>query len=107
MSKKNSIVAMVLGIVAAVAGINGLESWGILAVVGLVCAIISFNFQKKANEAGEMNGFLKAAKITSIIGLIFSIIGLVGGIICGICICTGAAVLGGLEAAAAQAGSLL
>ena len=82
MSKKNSITAMALGIASLVLGINGWETLGILAVAGLVCAIISFNFQKKAAEEGAENGFTKAAKITSIIGLIFSILGLVGGLIC-------------------------
>jgi len=103
MSKKNSITSMALGIASVVLGLNGLESWGIMAVAGLVCAILSMNFKKKADAEGMgESGFAKAGKITSIVGLVFSIIGLVGGIICGICICTGAVAgtaLGGLEAA--------
>lgn len=88
MSKKNSITSMVLGIASVVLGINGLETYGIMAAAGLVCAILSMNFKKKAEAEGMgETGFVKAAKITSIIGLILSIIGLVGGIICGICIC--------------------
>ncbi|MCR4618070.1 MAG: hypothetical protein K5669_07795 [Lachnospiraceae bacterium] len=97
MSKKNSITSMVLGIASCVLGLNGLESYGILAVAGLVCAILSMNFKKKAEAEGMgESGFVKAAKITSIIGLVLSIIGLVGGIICGICLCVG----GGAAAAA-------
>jgi hypothetical protein len=96
MSKKNSITAMATGIASLVLGLNGFYSYGIMAVAGLVCAIISFNFQKKAAEEGAVNGFTKAAKITSIIGLIFSIIGLVGGILCAVCV-------GGLSAASAIA----
>ena len=107
MSKKNSITAMALGIASLVLGINGLETYGILAVAGLVCAIISFNFQKKAAEEGAENGFTKAAKITSIIGLIFSILGIVGGIICGICICVAGGAATALEAAAASAQSFI
>lgn len=91
MSKKNSITAMATGIASVVCGASG--GWGgfytiAVAVAGLVCAIVSMNFQKKANEAGEVNGFLKAGKITSIIGLIFSILALVGSLICGICLCS-------------------
>ena len=91
MSKKNSITAMVLGIVSCVAGANG--GWGgfatiWLSIVGLVCSILSMNFKKKADAEGMgESGFAKAGKITSIIGLILSIIGIVGGLICGICIC--------------------
>ncbi len=107
MSKKNSITAMALGIASLVLGINGWETLGILAVAGLVCAILSFNFQKKAAEEGAENGFTKAAKITSIIGLIFSILGIVGGIICGICYCAAAGVGTALEAAAASAQSFI
>ena len=88
MSKKNSITAMALGIASLVLGVNGWETFAVCGVAGLVCAIISFNFQKKAAEEGAVNGFTKAAKVTSIIGLILSIIGIVGGIICGICYCT-------------------
>jgi len=88
MSKKNSITSMVLGIASVVLGINGLETYGIMAAAGLVCAILSMNFKKKAEAEGMgETGFVKAAKITSIIGLVLSIIGLVGGIICGICLC--------------------
>ena len=88
MSKKNSITSMVLGIASVVLGINGLETYGIMAAAGLVCAILSMNFEKKAEAEGMgETGFVKAAKITSIIGLVLSIIGLVGGIICGICLC--------------------
>ena len=107
MSKKFGITAMALGIASLVLGINGWETLGILAVAGLVCAIISFNFQKKAAEEGAENGFTKAAKITSIIGLIFSILGIVGGIICGICYCAAAGVGTALEAAAASAQSFI
>ena len=99
MSKKNTITALVLGIASAVLGLNGLESYGILGIAGLVCAIISMNFQKKAAEDGmEGSGMLKAAKITSIVGLILSIIGIVGGIVCAICVGCVAATSGGLEA---------
>ena len=86
MSKKNSITSMVLGIASVVLGLNGFYSFGIVSVAGLVCAILSMNFKKKAEAEGMgETGFVKAAKITSIIGLVFSIIGLVVGLICGIC----------------------
>ena len=49
MSKKNSITSMALGIASVVLGLNGLESYGIMAVAGLVCAILSMNFKKKAD----------------------------------------------------------
>ena len=97
MSKKNSITSMALGIASVVLGLNGLESWGIIGIAGLVCAILSMNFKKKADAEGMgESGFAKAGKITSIIGLILSIIGIVGGLICGICICVagGASALG-------------
>ncbi len=95
---------MVLGIASCVLGINGLESYGIMAVAGVVCAILSMNFKKKAEEEGMgESGFVKAAKITSIIGLILSAVGLVGGIVCAICVCTGAAAAGGLEALSSYA----
>lgn len=97
MSKKNSVTALVLGIVGCVLGVNGWETYGILAIGGLVCSIISMNFQKKCEAEGVQNGMTKAAKITSIIGLVFSILGIVGGLICGICLCTAAAA-GGAEA---------
>lgn len=93
MDKKNSIVSMATGIASVVFGLNGWYTWGVCAAIGLACAIVSMNFTKKAvAEVGE-NGFNKAGKITSIIGLILSIIGLLGGIICGICL----AVAGGLS----------
>lgn len=98
---------MALGIASLVLGINGWETYGILAVAGLVCAIISFNFQKKAAEEGAENGFTKAAKITSIIGLVFSILGLIGGLICGICICVAGGTAAALEAAAAASQSFI
>ena len=97
MSKKNSITSMVLGIASVVLGLNGYYTWGIMSVAGLVCAILSMNFKKKAEEEGMgESGFVKAAKITSIIGLVFSIIGLVVGLICGICTCAagGASAIG-------------
>lgn len=97
MDKKNSITSMILGIASIVLGLNGLESAGICGIAGLVCAILSMNFGKKALAAGAENGFTKAGKITSIIGLILSIIGLIGGLICAICLCVtgvGAAALG-------------
>ncbi len=88
MSKKNSITSMVLGIASCVLGLNGYYSFGIVAICGLVCAILSMNFKKKAEAEGMgESGFVKAAKITSIIGLVLSIIGIVGGLICGICAC--------------------
>jgi len=107
MSKKMGITAMILGIASLVLGLNGSYTWGILAVAGLVCAIISFTYQKKAKAEGQEDGFTKAAKITSIIGLIFSILGLVGGIICGICICVAGGAATALEAAAASAQSFI
>ena len=88
MSKKNSITSMVLGIVGCVLGINGFESYGILAIGGLVCSILALNFSKKALAEVGQNGFNKAGKITGTIGLVFSIIGLVGGIVCAIVICS-------------------
>ena len=94
MSKKNSITAMALGIASCVLGLNGLYSYGILAVAGIVCGILSMVFKKKADEEGAVNGFVKAAKITSLIGLILSGIGFVAGLACGLCICaTGAGTL--------------
>ncbi len=88
MSKKNAITCMALGIASAVLGLNCLYSYCSRAAAGLVCAILSMNFKKKADEegAGEL-GFTKAGKITSLVGLILSIIGLVGGLVCGICTC--------------------
>ena len=89
---------MALGIASVVLGLNGLESWGIVGIAGLVCAILSMNFKKKADAEGMgESGFAKAGKITGTIGLILSIIGIVGGLICGICVCVagGAGVLSG------------
>ena len=86
MSKKMGITAMILGIASLVLGLNGSYTWGILAVAGLVCAIISFTYQKKAKAEGQEDGFTKAAKITSIIGLVFCIIGILWGLISTICI---------------------
>lgn len=103
MSKKNSIIAMVLGIASIVLGIDG--GWGgfytiALSVAGLVCAILSMNFKKKADAEGMgESGFAKAGKITSIVGLVCSIIGLVGGLVCGICTCVTGTALAGLGAA--------
>lgn len=91
------ITAMILGIASLVLGLNGSYTWGIAAVAGLVCAIISFNYQKKAKTEGQEDGFTKAAKVTSIIGLVFCIIGILWGLICGICTCVATTAL---EAAA-------
>jgi len=87
------ITAMILGIASLVLGLNGSYTWGILAVAGLVCAIISFTYQKKAKAEGQEDGFTKAAKITSIIGLVFCIIGILWGLICGICTCVASTAL--------------
>ena len=67
-SKKNSVVAMVLGICSICFSSSG--------VVGIVLAAISKSFRKKyLNESnGVGNGMIKAAGVTSTIGLIFSII---------------------------------
>lgn len=102
MSKKFGITAMALGIASLVLGLNGSYTWGILAVAGLVCAILSFNFQKKAKAEGQEDGFTKAGKITSIIGLVFCIIGILWGIICGVCTCAAYAATGAAAVAASS-----
>lgn len=98
MEKKYSITAMVLGIVSILLGCNGILAFGlssngigslsVVAIGGIVCAILSMNFCKKAIAIGGENSFNKTGKITSIIGLIISILGLVGGILCTIVTCS-------------------
>ena len=66
--KKNSIIAMALGISSI--------GFGSLGFVGIILAAISMSFRKKYLEesGGVSNGFATAAKGTSIGGLIFSIL---------------------------------
>lgn len=65
-SKAPSIVCMATGIASIVL----CYCWGL----GIVAAIISFVFGGKCKNSGIQNGFTKVGKITSIIGLILSII---------------------------------
>ena len=104
MSKKFGITAMALGIASLVLGLNGSWTYMVCGVAGLVCAIISFNFQKKAKEQGQEDGFTKAAKITSIIGIIVSAIGIVWGATCILCSCFCNAALASAGAAYATSG---
>lgn len=84
-NRGKSIASMALGI----ASIALCES----GILGLVCAIIGMVLSKQAIAEGGENGFNKAGKITSIIGLIVSCIGFVIVIGCAICAC----VAGGSE----------
>ena len=65
-SKAPSIVCMATGIASIVL----CYCWGL----GIVAAIVSFVFGGKCKNSGIQNGFTKVGKITSIIGLILSII---------------------------------
>lgn len=69
--KKNAIVSMALGIASIVLSESG--------ILGLICAIISKVFHKKFMEENNYTdiGFSKAGRITSTVGLVFSIISLV------------------------------
>ncbi len=91
MSKKNGIISMATGI-ASLMGIWGSFNAPYESAVCLALAIVSLVFNKKAVEAGENNTFMKVGKITAIIGIILSAIGLVWGIIC-FCACGGLAFL--------------
>lgn len=104
-SKKFSIPALILGIGAVSFGACGfIMCWFailvytaiigfIFGLIGVILAIVSLSLQKKAKENNEFNGMLKGAKVTSIIGLVFSGIAVVEGISCIACIlaCAGAA----------------
>lgn len=84
--KGKTIAVMVTGIASIVVG----WSWG--SIFGLVLAIVSMVLAKQVNESGEaldgqMTNFMKAGKITSIIGLIICAINLVVAIICAACAC--------------------
>ncbi len=68
-SKKTGIVSMILGI----ASIGLCES----GIGGLICAIIGLVLSKKAIAAGDTGKFPKLGKIFSVIGLILGIIGAV------------------------------
>lgn len=81
-NRGKSIASMALGIASIVFCESG--------VVGLVCAIIGMTLSKQAIAEGGENGFNKAGKICSTIGLIISIIGFVVVIACAICTCAGA-----------------
>jgi len=85
-NRGKSIASMALGI----AGIVFCES----GIVGLVCSIIGMVLSKQAIAEGGENGFNKAGKITSLIGLILSCAGFVFVIGCAICAC----IAGGTEA---------
>ncbi len=89
MSKKNSIISMVLGIVGCCCACGGYS-----AVAGFVCAILAMTFSKKAvAEVGE-NGFNKAGRITGIVGIILNGIGLVTAIVCTIVMASAGAAAG-------------
>lgn len=78
-NRGKSIASMALGI----ASICLCES----VIGGLVCAIIGLVLAKQALEQGPENGFVKAGKITSTIGLVFGIIAVVAYLGCAICTC--------------------
>lgn len=95
--KGKTIAVMATGIASIVIG----WSWG--SIFGLACAIVSMVLAKQVNESGEaldstMEKFMKAGKITSIIGLIICGINLVVAISCAACMGCAAATGAGAEA---------
>lgn len=95
-----AIASMVLGILS-LEGIAGVSSAFGASIVGLGLAIAALVLSKQVTEAGPDDAtakFAKAGKITGLIGAILSGIGLVVGIICFACICSGAAAAGMADA---------
>ena len=81
-SKGKSIASMACGI----AGIAGSFGWGIGLILSIVALVLS---KKYVEEAGADNTFSKVGRITGMIGVILSIVGLA---VCIACVaCTGAA----------------
>ena len=78
--KGKSIASMVCGIASIVC------CWmGYGAVAGLICGIVALVLSSGCVKEGYENQFTKVAKITGIIGLILSAIGLVVSIACTAC----------------------
>ncbi len=65
-SLKNSIICMVCGIASIILS----SSYGLGLIPGIISVVINMSCRRR----GEQNGFTKAGMITSVIGILFSII---------------------------------
>lgn len=78
-------IVMVIAVASVILSFNGIETWGVCGLLGIVASVFGIKLANKAmDEADNESTILKVGKIIAIVGLAAGIVCLVIGVLVGV-----------------------